>query len=250
MLELLTPEALWSLSATCKSLRTSFCAKVTIITVSNLCCKAWPHLSIVVCEAEPWLNTNLHLKLSDQWEYMMEMEVALGAVVLIRSRQQSQIPLSDLPSQHLVALSRFTDKVRHSAVCIVLRGPLVLCWIIWSFVHNSWSKLLAISVQDSCPDLFVLLTLGRACPHLIQLRLWNNQLDTNTISAMKPVTWSHLIDLYLNCNVLGVAGVRCIVSCSLPSLQAFGLEYTSIDGPAVQTTTAAARLCSKGVTHH
>ena len=120
---------------------------------------------MVVCTSASTLN--LKKKLSDQWEYRMEMDVLrLGMAMLIRSRQQVQSPLGDLPSHHCAALSQFADRTRLTAICVILQGPLVGCRIIWSFVHDSWPKLLCIEIADSCPDALVLLTMGKECPQL------------------------------------------------------------------------------------
>ena len=55
LLEGLPPAALKNLSTTCKSLRSSFCAWVSVITLSeakDACkvrCNTWPHLMMLAC---------------------------------------------------------------------------------------------------------------------------------------------------------------------------------------------------------
>ena len=177
-------------------------------------------------------NLNLKRKLSAQWTYLMEMETSVGTTILVTSCQHLQSPLNDLPRQHYTALSRFADKNRHIATCMTLRSPLVRSWCMYqSLVYDSWPVIHYISISDSRPDGVVLLTMANECPHLTILSLCNNQLNTKTIPAMTLVTWPHLASLYLNCNIIAIAGVQYLV-CSLPSLQALGLEHTGIDGPA------------------
>lgn len=124
------PTALKALSATCRSLRTSFRAQVKAISnaedASKVCCRAWPRLLMVVCVS----GADLDIQLSAQWEYMLGMSLynACGegkTAVLIRSCQQPDTALMDLPGQHSAALSAFVDKHRHYAKELKLRGPLV-----------------------------------------------------------------------------------------------------------------------------
>ena len=130
VLESSPPAELKNLSATCRSLRASFCARIKVIRIisedaSRLCCTNWPQLLMVVSLNEH----DLQSKLSAQWEYMLEMDTNTHGAVLVRSRQQLHNSLKDLPSQHCAALSAFADKVRHLEVWVTLRGPLVCCWL-------------------------------------------------------------------------------------------------------------------------
>ena len=74
VLEALPLEAHKALSATCRSLRTSFCAQIKVISMSDaedasrLCCMTWPQLLMVVCTGGSKL-----IKLSAQWEQAMEV---------------------------------------------------------------------------------------------------------------------------------------------------------------------------------
>ena len=104
ILEELPPKALKALSATCRSLRTSFCAQVKVISLSNveeafkLCCTTWPRLLMVVSDSGPELAS----KLSAQWEVLMGLTLCSKAswehktAVLVRSWQQVQPPIMDL----------------------------------------------------------------------------------------------------------------------------------------------------------
>lgn len=124
VLDFLTPKAFKNVSATCRSVRSLFCAQVNIIClpdlahVAVLCLATWRQLMMVVCTSR--LNDQLLGKLSDEWEYMMEMQSAWGTAVLIRSRQQVHSPVKDLPSQPCAALSRFAKKSRQPTICIML----------------------------------------------------------------------------------------------------------------------------------
>ena len=133
-----------NLSATCRTLRTSFCARVTVITLSDaadaskLCCTTWPQLMMVVFE-----NDATRGKLSAQWEIMMEIELLAGGcvssrqtVMLFRSYHQLNAPLTDLPSQHCAALSDFAVKCRGTALVITLQGPCVGCGAVQSLTNS------------------------------------------------------------------------------------------------------------------
>ena len=260
LLESFPPAELKNLSATCRSLRTSFCAHVKMITLSNpedaskLCCTTWPQLQMVVSINQ----RDLKSKLSAQWECMLELEAVIKSAVLIRPRQQLHNPLIDLPSQHYAALSAFANKHRHE-VWITLRGPFVGCCIVHSLTLDAWPVLSHLMLVDSpqlapesishlrdqlsltglyVVDCFlnaaVLLKLTTGWHQLQRIRLENNQLDDTAMSVIGQANWPNLRQLSLNCNTLGVVGMQHLVSCSLPLLQRLTLEHTGIDGPAVQ----------------
>ena len=116
LLEALPPEALKALSATCRSLRTLFCAQVKVISLpdvedaSKLCYTTWPQLLMVVYTSEPQLAS----KLSAQWECMMEMSLGSRSwpgpwvrktAGVVQSRQQVHTPLTGFAEQHSAVLS-------------------------------------------------------------------------------------------------------------------------------------------------
>ena len=266
LLEVLPPAALKNLSATCRSLRTLYCARVTVITLSDpadaakLSCPTWPHLMMVVTTS----GSNLNSKLSAQWEYMMEMQVwpsfdhSTKIATLIRSPQQLHTPLIDLPSQHGVALLGFADKHRDTAQRVRLQGPFIGCRVLQSLTHDVWPQLAVLEMCDApqlgletvslltnlslthiafagcCLDTAVLQELSTGWPQLRSIQLRNNQLDANTISAIRQAKWPELYSLHLDVNILGVAGMQHIVSCSFPLMQYLTLKHACLDAPALQ----------------
>ena len=212
---MLPPAALKNLSATCKPLRTSFCAQVTIISlsdpadVSKLRCTIWPRLLMVVCISE----SELHSKLSIQWEFMMAVDCAKHLViskftaVLIRPQEQLHITSCDLPSQHCAVLSDFVDKHTCDTFHIILRGLFVECMVLQLLTHvtwpqlkgftlvqspqlglasmgclsDSWHSLTGIKILDSFLNASLLLKVGTGWPQLYVLVLSNNQLDCNVV---------------------------------------------------------------------
>lgn len=262
LLEAVPPAALTSLSSTCKSLRTLFCAKVNIITLpcpgdaSKLFCTTWPNLLMVVCPH----NCEITSKLPTQWECMMDIKVTskhwIVTAVLIRSQQQHQMPLCDLPSWHYAVLSEFTDQHRCLAKGICLRGALVSCKVLQFLTHCSWPGLRSVEVMDSYQlgmegtgdswrnvtvvkildsfrDASLLLHMGRTWPQLCVLDLSNSQLDGNAVWALTQVQWTHLKALSLNVNKLGSSGMQHLVSCSWPSLEGLELDDACVDAPAL-----------------
>ena len=147
------PTALKAVSATCRSLRTSFRAQVKVISLSNaedarkLCCTAWPQLLMVICVSGAELESHL----SAEWEYMLEMSVCDSSgqgktALLIQPCQQPGHQLINLSRQHSAALSAFADKYRHLTEDfrwgppfeMKLRGPLMSCSVAQSLMRNPW----------------------------------------------------------------------------------------------------------------
>ena len=162
LLEVLPPAALKNLSATCRSLRTSVCARVNIITlsdpadVSKLCCTTWLQLVMVVCTS----GSQLKSRLSAQWECLTELKVEVDVGVgfckilknamLIRPCQQLQILCSNLPDRYCAALSHFADKYRRAAISITFRGTLIRRAVqSLGLTHGSWPVLKYLNVDES-----------------------------------------------------------------------------------------------------
>lgn len=142
-LVLLPPEALKKLSATCRSLRTSFCARAKVISLSapadasKLCCTTWSQLRMV-----RGFRLELTDKLSAQWEWLLEMRMldAIAedsTVVLLRPREQLHSPFSG------VSLPMFVEQQRRSTECIILRiaNPCVVCQVVQAFTQDRWPRL-------------------------------------------------------------------------------------------------------------
>ena len=264
LLEALPSEACKSLSATCRSLRTSFCAKVRIIWVSDakgaskLCCTVWPNLLMVVCTPGFILASNLKA----HWDVMMEIslcDVQDQTAVLVRSYQGVRPQLMDLPYQHSAALSNFADKHRRNAITMTLRGPLVRCGAVRLLMLDCWPTLEALrveavpqleaesmshfstslpnlaslSIKHCCPAALELSILGLAWPQLSSLNLSHNQLDANFMSIMPQARWTHLHVLELDSNMISAAGIQHLVACSLPLLEYLQLSNTGVDEPAL-----------------
>ena len=163
LLEALPPEAMKALSATCRSLRTLFCAQVKVISLpdvedaSKLCGTTWPQLLMVVYTSEPQLAS----KLSAEWDCMMEMSLWSRSVVygpwlvgqgpwpgpreirtvgLVQSRQQVHTPLMGFEEQQSALLSVFADQHRHTAEKMTLQGPLVGYRVVQTLFHDVWPK--------------------------------------------------------------------------------------------------------------
>ena len=266
VLEALPPEALKALSASCRSLRTSFCAQVKVISMSDaedacrVCCMTWPQLLMVVC-----IGGSKLAKLSAQWEQTIEMALTANTMsacmtaVLVRPCQQVHTPLTDLLTQHATALSNFAEKHRHNTTDLSLRGPFVRCSAIQSLMQDSWPTLRVLSLttpqleagsisqfSKSLPNLAAfdieqcstaaleLLRSGTAWPHLLTLSLAHNQLDAKLISVMPQARWTQLRYLNLGSNMIGTAGVQHLVACSWPHLHILHLANTGIDEPALR----------------
>ena len=261
VLQMLSPTAAKNLSATCRSLRTYFCAHVKLISLSDpadaakLCCRTWPQLIMVVCS-----STDLNSKLPAEWDYMVEVSIWSGScfntAVLIKSRQQLHCPSLELPSQYCAAVSDFADKHSNSAQSLDLKGPLVGCRLVQSLIHAVWPRLIDLHINtpqleigsmahlrnlqfvtcvvilNSFLDAPVLLQWGTEWSQLRSISLSNNQLDASAISVMPQAKWSNLHRLELEHNMLGLAGTQHIVSCSLPCLQILNLKYDGIDDAA------------------
>ena len=263
VLERLPPAGLKNLSATCRSLRTLFCAQVTAITVttsadaSKLCSRKWPQLVMVVHTSGSKLKGNL----SAQWECMMKLTVTTATspfssktAVLVSSHRQ----LHDLSSQHCAALSGFADKHRHTAQNVTLWGPLSGCRIFQCLEKYNWPllkrfnmiaspqldvdsasrflthSLTHIHVADSCFDAPALFKKITEWPRLVSIQLLNNQLDANAVSAMTHAKWPFLHTLNLSFNKLGLVGVQHLVSCAWPCLGVLKLDQACIDALALQ----------------
>ena len=247
LLESLPLETFKTLSATCRSLRTSFCAHVKVITlsssadcVSKLGCTTWPQLLMVVHFGR---RTEVKGKLSPQWEHMMELTVMGHTAVLVQPRQLLHTPLVDLPSQHGAALSAFADKHRHHTEWMNLRGPFVGGWIAQALTLNAWPmlkhlelvdcswldadsmsclrdqlRLRTLHVEDCFLDAAVLLVLSTEWCQLGTISLENSLLDDDAMSIIGQASWPKVRNLSLNRNFLCVARMRQVVSCSLPVL--------------------------------
>lgn len=267
VLDVLSPAALKNLSSTCKTLRTSFCASVTVISVpdpedaSKLCFTTWPKLVMVVCN--PGAEMKSHL--SAQWTFMMEVVLFLTVslpvnAILLRSSQEPDTALLDLTSQHFAALSQLADKHRRTAQGMQLQGPLVGCrvhltlmtgeWPILQFfsladtpqlglesvshLSSSLPSLANISIENSFLEAAALLKLHTCWPGLQCINLSNNQLDTSGILAITQVRWSNLRYLDLDFTTIGIVGMQHLVSCSWLLLDHLGLRHTCIDIPSLQ----------------
>ena len=165
LLERLCSTTFKNLSATCKSLRTVFCARVSVITLSKpadarkVRCNRWPQLMMVVCTCElevcnPDAYSRSLSALPGKWEHMMEVQVTWGwgtkvTAVLVRPWRQKYAPLMNLSSQHCAALSGFADKYRNDADTMTLRGPLVTCTAVQSLTHGKWPSVTRLSVSSA-----------------------------------------------------------------------------------------------------
>ena len=268
VLNALPPEALKGLSATCRGLRASFCAQVSVIYLavatdaSKLCCTTWPQLMLVVCTSQELLNS----KLSPQWHFMMEIKVVCDdstTAALIRPYQQLLGPLIDLPSQHYNVLADFVEMHRLETTMLTLQGPLVGCSTVQFLTRDLWPavtrlKVIAspqlrvetlshlcdslqflthIIILDTPVDALALLRLGTAWPYLQGVKLGNNQLDADAISAIAQVKWPWLRHFILKSNLLGVAGMQHVVSCSWPQLCHLCLQDVGMNAPDVHCLT-------------
>lgn len=258
LLEVLPPATLKNLSATCRSLRTSFCAQVRVIGLSDpeeaskLSCVTWPQLVLVVC-------TDVNLRkshFSADWEYMlgMVMDGACYSAVMLRSHSADSLSVVDLPSQHCVALADLADKHRHATTFMHLQGPLMGCSAVQILTQGRWSvlerlrvcqapqlgvdsvshlcnlqSLTDVTISDCCLDAAALMQLSTGWPLLERIQLNNNGLDANTISALPRDKWPDLFLLELGSNTLGAAGIQHLVSCSWPELMRLSLDHTGID---------------------
>ena len=252
-----------NLSASCRSLRTSFCARVRVITLMDpadafkISCKTWPQLVMTTCTSV--LQKELESKLSPQWQCLLEMSLSHASAVLIRPPQQLCTAANDLSTQHCVALSAFADKHRHTTQTITLRGPLAGCWAIQLLTLDTWPMLGSLTlvdsprqgwdsmsqlsksmhsvvnanIVDSCLDASGLLCLATEWSQLKLLRLSNNQLDATALPAISQAKWPHLGCLLLSSNMLGVAGMQHLVSRPWPLLRCLTLDHACIDGPAL-----------------
>lgn len=279
LLDLLPPASRKSLSATCRSLRISFCTRVSVITLSEpadtskLCCTTWPQLTMVMCTH----GSNLrYLKLRDRlsagWECMVEMELGVWpfggqspsktthrSAVLVRARQQFHTPLNHISHRHHAALSAFADMNRHSG-SLTLQGPFVGCSVVQCLTHDCWpllrhltlanspnvglgsmphlSKLLSsltiIGILDCGLDASDALQLGTGSPQILELNLYNNQLDASSISSMAHAKWPSLCRLSMCSNTLGCADMQHLVSCSWPSLRSLNLTHACLDASSLQ----------------
>ena len=261
LLEELLPVQLKNLSATCRSLRTSFCARVRVITLtdptnaSNISCNTWPQLVMTTCTT----GEGLQSKLSAHWECLLKISLLNASAVLIRPLQRLHTAAIDLSTQHCVALLAFADKHRHTTKTLSLRGPLAGCRAIQVLTQNTWPMLgsvalvdspqqgwdsvsqlsksmhsvVNVNIVDSCLDASGLLRLVTEWSQLKLLRLSNNQLDPNALSAISQAKCPRLQCLLLSSNILGAAGMQHLVSCSWPSLTSLALEHECIDGPAL-----------------
>ena len=151
LLEELPLVQLKNLSATCRSLRTSLCARVRVITfadpadASNISCTTWPQLVMTTCTPGKCMKS----KLSSQWGYLLEMSLPDASAMLIRSLQELRTAAIDLSMQHCAALSAFADKHRHTTRQLSLRGPLAGCQAIQVLTQDTWPVLGSLALCDS-----------------------------------------------------------------------------------------------------
>ena len=102
LLNVLPPAAVKSLSATCRSLRTCFRARVRVISLSDpagipkLCCTTWPKLLTVVCTN----FSHLRSKLSADWRYMAELQLEMSREHSSLTDQQNPDSSLGLPTSH------------------------------------------------------------------------------------------------------------------------------------------------------
>ena len=267
LLEELPPEAVKALSATCRSLRTLFCAQVKVASLmhaeeaSKLCCTTWPHLLMVVFTCGPQLAS----KLSARWEVLMGLTLSSSSwgcktAVLVRSGQKMQPPLLDLPKQHSAVLLDVACRYRRDAAFMDLRGPLVSCRVVQLLSHRVWPtmtrvrlsgapqldaesmshlngclpSLVSIDITDSSAAALELLRCGTAWPQVVSIDIAHNQLDASAISVLPQAQWTHLRLLKLNHNMLGASGMQHLVASSWPLLAHLYLANTGIDGPALR----------------
>ena len=258
------------LSATCRSLRSSFCAQVRVISMSHaegaykLCCSTWPQLLMVVVEDTS--GSKLASKLSAQWEFLMGMTLSRvyfctprKTAVMIRSRQRVHAPLVDLPKQHSAALSDFVHRYHDTVNEMTLWGPLVGCRVVQTLSHDVWPavnrfnlhasphfdaesvsylitclpNLQTIDIKDCSAAVLTLFRSGTAWPQLVSMVLADNQLDATAISPMPHTRWTRLKCLILSYNMIGVSGIQHLVACSWPHLEGLYLMSTGLDRPAL-----------------
>ncbi|KAL3151074.1 hypothetical protein ABBQ38_012944 [Trebouxia sp. C0009 RCD-2024] len=268
LLDELPPAARKSLSATCRSLRTHFRAQATIITVSDprdvskIRCTAWPQLMAVQCSAAV---KEFKSQLLSEWEFMMQIRIvrlsptSTLTALLIGAAQQHHTPLGELSSKHYATLSALLAKHTPGGMGVTLQGPLVDCKVLQCLtdqhgpnlnnIHTCDSprlglerpsfmvvtnSLRSVAIKDSCLNAAMPLWLGSALPQLESLCLIGNQLDHDALSAISQATWSRLDHLNMSSSMLGLTGMKHLVSWSLPSLAVLSLDHTGIDAPAAR----------------
>lgn len=242
LLELLPPATLKTLSATCRSLRTSFCARVSVITLSEpadtpkLCCKTWPRLTMVTCTH----GLNLYyLKLRDmlsaEWECMVEVELAVwscggqstprtthSSAVLVRARQQLHTLLNHVSRQHHAALSAFADMNRPSG-SLTLQGPLVGCSVVQSLTLDCWPLLKFLKVVNSANlGLGSMPHLRKLLPSLTLSVILNCGLDASDVLQL-ATGWPQTQELILYNNQLDASSISAIAHAKWPSLSRLDL---------------------------
>lgn len=260
LLEVLPPTSLKSVSATCKSLRTSFRARVSIIHLScpedalTLRCATWPQLVLVVCTSDSELRST---HFSAGWQYMLGL-VMRGAcfksAVMVVSHSLASLPVIDLSKRHCTALADFADKHSHDTKFLRLQGPCLVGRAFQALAQGPWLVLDCLEVckapqlgvegashlchlytltditfADCCLDAAALMQLGTGCPGLERICLSNNQFDANTILGLPRNKWHQLWMLELSFNTLGPTGMQHIASCSWPEMMCLSLHHTGID---------------------
>lgn len=249
LLGILPPTAFKALSATCRSLRTYFCAQVMVISLSNaedaskLCCTAWPQLLMVVCAS----GAELGSQLSAQWQYMLEMSVCDASMqgktaVLIRPWQQSGTPLMDLPRQHSAALSAFADKHRHLTEDLrwgppyemKLRGPFMSCSVAQSLMHNSWPTITVLE-WHALPqrEAESVSWLSSSLPNLTGISFRHCFIAASDLLRF-GTSWSELKTISLAHNQLDASSISAIPQASWPHLRYLELGHNMISTAGVQ----------------
>lgn len=261
LLEVLPPTSLKSVSATCKSLRTSFRARVSVIHLScpedasALSCTTWPQLVLVVCTSDSKELRSTHF--SADWQYMLELVVRgayFQSAVMVGSHSHASLPVIDLPKQHCAALADFADKHRHDTKFLCLQRPHLGDRAFQTLTQPSWPALDRLEVCKAPPlgvksashlcnlysltdvtfadcrlDAAALSQLGTGCPCLERISLSNNQFDVDTILGLQRDKWHQLWILELSFNPLGSAGMQHLASCSWPEMMCLSLHHTGID---------------------
>ena len=261
--------ALKNLSATCKSLRTVFCARVSIITLSkpaDACkvrCNTWPRLTMLVCPSDSLIRYDVpesYLQMQSwkhfaslpvlsalpcKWESMLEVQLELEpeweirvAAVLIRPCQQLYAPRMNLSSQHCAALSGFADKYGHVAHAITLRGPLITRRAIQSLTHGKWPLVTTLTVY-SAPQLGVdsISCLSGSLPSLATFYMIDTCFDAVALFQSGSV-WSQLRYITFRDNQLGVNGVAAITHANMTDLCQLSLQKNKLGTVGIQCIAA------------
>ena len=261
ILDILPPAALKALSATCRSLRTSFCAQVTVMTVtdpadlSKLCCTTWPQLMMVVCNLLFDYQSKAACQLLPEWEMMAEFElleapggclVSRTTIMLVRPHRQLNKPLIDLPSQHCAAVSAFADKCRDCTPAIMLRGPCIGFRAVQSLTNDIWPAVGCLKVIEA-PRLEegIMSLLINSAPLLQSIIFQDCFLDMAALLKFSTAG-PRLHTITLSNNQLDATAVSSITQVTWPQLGRLLLNSTLLDAACMQHFTS----CSWPALHH